>query len=102
MSDDSSLGARLSDPSFILKPAAAKDLIEFARDMQAIVDGRAAAIDQPLSVSRSELGLEEDVAPAGQRAGVGSASILPYLQQSIASRPKEVRTEDPSASGGHR
>jgi hypothetical protein len=42
--------AEMSDPSFILKGTAARDLKELARHLQALVDTRNAAIEQPLSV----------------------------------------------------
>ena len=38
-----------ADPSFLLHPSDAKDLVECARDLQALVDLRTAALDQPLS-----------------------------------------------------
>ena len=38
----------MTDPSFLLTNTAAKDLIELARDLQALVDGRSAALEQPL------------------------------------------------------
>ena len=40
----------MQDPSFILQGTAARNLKEFARDLQALVDTRNAAIEQPLSV----------------------------------------------------
>jgi hypothetical protein len=39
----------MTDPSFLLTSSAAKDLIELARDLQALVDIRTAALEQPLS-----------------------------------------------------
>lgn len=39
----------MTDPSFLLQRAAAKDLIELARDLQALVDIRTAAMAHPLS-----------------------------------------------------
>jgi hypothetical protein len=39
----------MTDPSFLLQSSAAKDLIELARDLQALVDIRSAAMEQPLS-----------------------------------------------------
>lgn len=43
------------DPSFILKGAAARNLTELARELQALVDTRTAAMEHPLSVSDIEL-----------------------------------------------
>ena len=40
----------MQDPSFILQGTAARSLKELARDLQALVDTRNAAIEQPLSV----------------------------------------------------
>jgi len=93
----------MPDPSFIRSSAAAKDLFDYAREMQAIVDCRAAASEQPLTVAGADLGIEVSVAPPGHRAGVGSASILPFLNQSLRSRPTEGRNEvsdAPSVAGG--
>ncbi|MFC5495914.1 hypothetical protein ACFPOE_00065 [Caenimonas terrae] len=39
----------MSDPSFLLQSSAAKDLMELARDLQALVDFRAGALEQPLT-----------------------------------------------------
>ena len=40
----------MTDPSFLLQRSAhAKDLMELARDLQALVDHRTAAMEQPLS-----------------------------------------------------
>lgn len=39
----------MTDPSFLLQPAAAKDLMELARDLQAMVDSRAFALEQPVT-----------------------------------------------------
>lgn len=39
----------MTDPSFLLQRSAAKDLMELARDLQALVDVRKAALDHPLS-----------------------------------------------------
>lgn len=39
----------MTDPSFLLTNSAAKDLIELARDLQALVDGRSAALEHPLT-----------------------------------------------------
>jgi hypothetical protein len=39
----------MSDPSFLLQSSAAKDLVELARDLQALLDIRTAAMEQPLS-----------------------------------------------------
>ena len=39
----------MTDPSFLLQSSAAKDLMELARDLQAMVDIRATALEQPLN-----------------------------------------------------
>lgn len=40
----------MTDPSFLLQRSAhAKDLMELARDLQALVDNRTAAMERPLS-----------------------------------------------------
>lgn len=55
----------MTDPSFLLQRSAAKDLIELARDLQALVDIRTAAMAQPLSgidIDFSSFG-DEAVAP---------------------------------------
>ena len=39
----------MTDPSFLLQNQASKDLMELARSLQALVDGRATALEQPLS-----------------------------------------------------
>ena len=39
----------MSDPSFLLQPDAAKDMAQYALDLQALIDLRSAALDQPLS-----------------------------------------------------
>lgn len=40
----------MTDPSFLLQSSAyAKDLMQMARDLQALVDIRASAMEQPLS-----------------------------------------------------
>lgn len=39
----------MTDPSFLLQSSAAKDLVELARDLQALLDIRTAAMQQPLS-----------------------------------------------------
>lgn len=39
----------MNDPSFLLQRSVAKDLIELARDLQALVDIRRAAMEHPLS-----------------------------------------------------
>lgn len=39
----------MTDPSFLLNSSAAKDLVELARDLQALVDSRTAAQADPLS-----------------------------------------------------
>ena len=50
----------MSDPSFLLQTPASKDLVELARDLQALVDGRASALEQPLS------GLDFDISGFGE------------------------------------
>jgi hypothetical protein len=50
----------MSDPSFLLSSSAAKDLTEYARDLQAMVDVRASALEQPLS------GLDFDISGFGE------------------------------------
>lgn len=52
----------MTDPSFLLQSSAAKDLIELARDLQALVDIRTAAMEQPLS------GIDIDFASFGDEA----------------------------------
>ena len=39
----------MNDPSFLLTSTAAKDLVDLARDLQALVDLRSAAMERPLS-----------------------------------------------------
>lgn len=39
----------MTDPSFLLQSHSAKDLMELARSLQALVDGRATALEQPLT-----------------------------------------------------
>lgn len=39
----------MNEPSFLLQSKAAKDLVDLARDLQALVDIRTAAMAQPLS-----------------------------------------------------
>lgn len=39
----------MTDPSFLLQNQSAKDLMELARSLQALVDGRATALEQPLT-----------------------------------------------------
>ena len=39
----------MTDPSFLLQSSAAKDLVQLARDLQAMVDIRASALEQPLT-----------------------------------------------------
>ena len=39
----------MNDPSFLLTGTAAKDLVDLARDLQALVDLRSAAMERPLS-----------------------------------------------------
>ncbi len=81
------------DPSFILKHADARDLVGYARALQKIVETRSVAAQQPTTVAESDFLDDDDDAnpPPGQRAGEGSASILPYLKQSLASRPRDGR-----------
>lgn len=55
----------MSDPSFLLQSSASKDLMELARDLQALVDVRALALEQPLS------------APDFDISGFGEAEPLP-------------------------
>lgn len=45
----------MSDPSFLLQPSEAKDLVQYAHDLQALVDLRTANLDQPLSGPDFEL-----------------------------------------------
>lgn len=52
----------MSDPSFLLQSSAAKDLVELARDLQALLDIRTAAMEQPLS------GIDIDFASFGGTA----------------------------------
>ena len=53
----------MSDPSFLLQSSAAKDLMELARDLQAMVDIRASALAQPLTSPDFDITLfETDVA----------------------------------------
>jgi hypothetical protein len=83
----------MTDPSFLLQSPAAKDLMELARDLQALVDIRTAALEQPLRPDvdlSSALGAKPEPAP-GHRAGQGSESILPYLTQSLAAKPLDGR-----------
>jgi hypothetical protein len=104
----------MEDPSFILRGSAARDLGELARDLQALLDARAAALVRPVSApdidlmtpapahqERSALALDDGAKPPpGQRAGAGSASILPYLAQSLASKPLGQSGAAPDESGG--
>lgn len=41
----------MTDPSFILRGPASSELRELARDLQALIDIRTAAMQQPVSVS---------------------------------------------------
>ena len=50
----------MTDPSFLLQSSAAKDLMELARELQAMVDVRASALEQPLT------GLEFDISGYGE------------------------------------
>lgn len=59
----------MTDPSFLLPRAAAKDLMELARDLQAMVDFRASALEHPLTnpdFDITDFGPDEQPAP---RAG---------------------------------
>ena len=58
----------MSDPSFLLQSAASKDLMELARDLQALVDIRASALEQPLT------GLDFDI------SGFGDAEPAPLQE----------------------
>ncbi|MDB5941917.1 MAG: hypothetical protein JWQ13_1483 [Ramlibacter sp.] len=82
----------MTDPSFLLQSPAAKDLMELARDLQALVDIRSAALEQPLrpDVDLSAFDAEPEPAP-GHRGGRGSESILPYLAQTLAAKPLDGR-----------
>ena len=55
----------MSDPSFLLQSPASKDLVEYARELQAMVDIRATALEQPLT------GLDFDI------SGYGDAEPAP-------------------------
>lgn len=82
----------MNDPSFILNGSGARDLRELARDLQALVDTRTAAMADPITRPDSSLPLDEqDHAPAGHRVGTGTTSILPYLVKSLASKPAGPR-----------
>ena len=51
----------MSDPSFLLQTTASKDLMELARELQALVDVRASALEQPLSAPDFDItGFGED------------------------------------------
>ena len=55
----------MSDPSFLLQPSAAKNMAQYARDLQALVDLRTAALAQPLSGSDIDFsGFAEEVDPS--------------------------------------
>ncbi len=54
----------MTDPSFLLQRAAAKDLVDYARDLQALVDIRTAAMAQPLIGTDIDLAVLEDEAEA--------------------------------------
>lgn len=79
------------DPSFILRSEAAKDLVGLARDLQELVNARASAAAQPLSLPEADVFGEDAAPPPGHRAGAGSASILPYLKQSLVSNSLDGR-----------
>ena len=52
----------MQDPSFILQGTAAQNLKELARDLQALVDTRSAAIEQPISVPDIDFSVFETAA----------------------------------------
>ena len=54
----------MSDPSFLLQSSAAKDLMELARDLQAMVDIRASALEQPLTSPDFDISSFETEEPA--------------------------------------
>jgi hypothetical protein len=96
----------MEDPSFILNGSGARDLRELARDLQALLDSRTAAIEHPVSVpdillplgltteaDRDELLTlrHDDQAPPGHRVGTGTTSILPYLVKTLAAKPAAPR-----------
>ena len=54
----------MSDPSFLLQSSAAKDLMELARDLQAMVDIRASALEQPLTSPDFDISSFETGQPA--------------------------------------
>jgi hypothetical protein len=56
----------MTDPSFLLTSSAAKNLVELARDLQALIDNRTAAMEQPLSGANIDFS-SFDAAPAPAR-----------------------------------
>ena len=59
----------MSDPSFLLQPDASKDMAQYARDLQALVELRSAALDHPLSGPDFDLsGFDEEVDSAPDRS----------------------------------
>lgn len=60
----------MNDPSFILNGAEATKLRDMARELQALLESREAALDQPVSTFGD---LEEDSMPAPREAEVSSA-----------------------------
>ena len=55
----------MSDPSFLLQPSVAKNMAQYARDLQAMVDLRSAALAHPLSGSDIDFsGFAEEVDPS--------------------------------------
>ena len=60
---------RMTDPSFLLQRSGyAKDLMQMARDLQALVDHRKAAMDQPLSGLDFDISSFDDIAEPAHRA----------------------------------
>lgn len=56
----------MSDPSFILQGAAAKDMRDMARGLQALVDERSAAAAQPVIDIDFPLDLQEILPASGE------------------------------------
>ena len=54
----------MSDPSFLLQSSAAKDLMELARDLQAMCDIRASALAQPLTSPDFDISALDSEEPA--------------------------------------
>jgi hypothetical protein len=59
----------MTDPSFLLQSSAAKDLMELARDLQAMVDNRRAALEQPLTDRDIDFDVSLDLAEPAEHAG---------------------------------